>query len=223
MGCKQPIDPSTLPFNITNVSIQSITVTCDYGEPININALKKTTPNHYEPEMFPSLRLTCFNPICVNVFSSGKKFFFYIISKRLIEMELYIDGCVANIGGDFLVSLSPASKCALMFSKYPNRLTNIKIFVVLSDSEYDLLNPDQIDYYHNKSKDANYDLELVKHSNIPVDYRVVDRPVCVARHNLIIYCGPAAVYRSLVQFHYKSDEKISVFGKLICDYLCINL
>ena len=72
MGCKQPIDPSTLPFNIINVTIQSITVTCDYGEPININALKKTTSNHYEPEMFPSLRLTCFNPICVNVFSSGK-------------------------------------------------------------------------------------------------------------------------------------------------------
>ena len=72
MGCKQPIDPSTLPFNIINVTIQSITVTCDYGEPININALKKTTSNHYEPEMFPSLRLACFNPICVNVFSSGK-------------------------------------------------------------------------------------------------------------------------------------------------------
>lgn len=26
----------------------------------------------YEPELFPALRMTEFNPMCVNVFSSGK-------------------------------------------------------------------------------------------------------------------------------------------------------
>jgi TATA-box binding protein (TBP) (component of TFIID and TFIIIB) len=72
MGCKQPIDASSLPYNITNVTIQSITVTCDYGQPINLKALAVNTPSIYEPELFPSVRLTCFNPLCVNVFHTGK-------------------------------------------------------------------------------------------------------------------------------------------------------
>ena len=72
MGCKQPINPSSLPLNITIQSIQSITVTCDFGEPINLNLLARNSPSMYEPEIFPALRLTYYDPLCVNVFHTGK-------------------------------------------------------------------------------------------------------------------------------------------------------
>ena len=72
MGCKKPIDASSLPYNITNVTIQSITVTCDYGQPINLKDLAENAPSMYEPELFFAARLTDFNPLCVNVFHTGQ-------------------------------------------------------------------------------------------------------------------------------------------------------
>jgi TATA-box binding protein (TBP) (component of TFIID and TFIIIB) len=72
MGCKKPIDASSLPYNITNVTIQSITVTCDYGQPINLKDLAENAPSMYEPELFFAVRLTDFNPLCVNVFHTGQ-------------------------------------------------------------------------------------------------------------------------------------------------------
>ena len=57
------------------MEIQSLTVTYNVGFEINILELARRMPPRermYEPELFPALRLTKFNPVCVNVFSSGK-------------------------------------------------------------------------------------------------------------------------------------------------------
>lgn len=73
MGLRKP--PTNLPFEILNLSIQSITVVYDIGQDINLLTLASQLPKGqcmYEPELFPALRMTKYKPICVNVFSSGK-------------------------------------------------------------------------------------------------------------------------------------------------------
>jgi len=39
---------------------------------INLQKLAEKTNCIYEPEIFPGLRLIVFNPLCVNIFHSGK-------------------------------------------------------------------------------------------------------------------------------------------------------
>ena len=76
MGLKHPFSKDIqLPLKIYNMEIQSLTVTYNVGFKINILELARRMPpreHMYEPELFPALRLTKFNPVCVNVFSSGK-------------------------------------------------------------------------------------------------------------------------------------------------------
>ena len=76
MGLKHPFSKDIqLPLKIYNMEIQSLTVTYNVGFEINILELARRMPpreHMYEPELFPALRLTKFNPVCVNVFSSGK-------------------------------------------------------------------------------------------------------------------------------------------------------
>jgi len=76
MGLKQPFSKNIqLPLKIYDMEIQSITVTYNVGFQINILALACQMPPRermYEPELFPALRMNKFNPVCVNVFSSGK-------------------------------------------------------------------------------------------------------------------------------------------------------
>jgi Transcription factor TFIID (or TATA-binding protein, TBP) len=76
MGLKKPFSEEIqLPLKIYNVEIQSVTVTCHVGHQINLPKLARQMPpkeRMYEPELFPALRMTKFNPICVNVFSTGK-------------------------------------------------------------------------------------------------------------------------------------------------------
>ena len=74
MGCKTPLSTLTnLPYNIHLQCIQSATATYDYGSLINLQALSLHTPHvMFEPELFPAARLQQFNPLCVNVFASGK-------------------------------------------------------------------------------------------------------------------------------------------------------
>jgi Transcription factor TFIID (or TATA-binding protein, TBP) len=76
MGLNQPFSEDIqLPLKIHNVEIQSVTVTCHIGNQINLLKLARQMPHKeriYEPELFPALRMTKFNPICVNVFSTGK-------------------------------------------------------------------------------------------------------------------------------------------------------
>jgi len=74
MGCKTRLVTSSLPLKITNIKIQSLTVSKNFGRTINLYELSVKL-NHdamYEPELFPALRLLKFNPLCVNIFSSGK-------------------------------------------------------------------------------------------------------------------------------------------------------
>ena len=95
MGCKK--EPTNLPFNIKIERIQSLTVTSDYGKKINLyklaNFLKEEA--FYEPELFPALRFITYNPLCVNVFASGKVVFMGLKTlaciDQLIEMLHYLD------------------------------------------------------------------------------------------------------------------------------------
>ena len=73
MGCKKELDISTLPLPITIEKILGVSITFNYGRTINLmkwNAMDRTAS--YEPEIFPALRINDFNPLCVNVFSTGK-------------------------------------------------------------------------------------------------------------------------------------------------------
>ena len=73
MGCKKPINTmDNLPYKITIKSIQSITVTFKVDKSINLYRLSSKVNCRYEPELFPALRLLDYNPLCVNVFTSGK-------------------------------------------------------------------------------------------------------------------------------------------------------
>ena len=79
MGCKTPITSIAhgmfpLPVKITH--IQSVTATVDLGYSVNLIKLAQHLGSQscmFEPEIFPALRITKkFNPVCVNVFASGK-------------------------------------------------------------------------------------------------------------------------------------------------------
>lgn len=62
----------TFPYPVEDLVLQSITVTCDLERSINLHALSQKTKCIYEPELFPALRLSQYDPLCVNIFSSGK-------------------------------------------------------------------------------------------------------------------------------------------------------
>jgi len=75
MGLKRALD-FALPIRVTNLELQSITAVYNLGQAVNLRKLAtQVLPRGsfvYEPELFPALRLTSFNPMCVNVFSTGK-------------------------------------------------------------------------------------------------------------------------------------------------------
>ena len=72
MGCKKPIEMKHVQYNIQNIQIQSLSVVINLKQTINLYKLARITRCMYEPELFPALRLTKYNPTCVNLFSSGK-------------------------------------------------------------------------------------------------------------------------------------------------------
>lgn len=73
MGCKIALTSSDiLPFGVTISRIQSITVTFKLNMMVNLPRLARAPNCSWEPEIFPALRLLDFNPLCVNVFGSGK-------------------------------------------------------------------------------------------------------------------------------------------------------
>mgnify|MGYP003460733800 CR=1 len=49
MGCKDPLDPSLLPYPITDITIQSVTVTADLGTSVNLCKISSmfTVKIHY--------------------------------------------------------------------------------------------------------------------------------------------------------------------------------
>ena len=82
MGCKRPLTSKILDIEDIHVSIsitriQSVSVTFDVGARLSLNQLGNFCHHNrlqylYEPELFPALRLSTFDPMCVNVFASGK-------------------------------------------------------------------------------------------------------------------------------------------------------
>ena len=74
MGCKQELDFSRLPFKIENLGIQSLSLTINLFMKINLHKISLLMGQQcsYEPELFPALRYLKYNPLCVNVFASGK-------------------------------------------------------------------------------------------------------------------------------------------------------
>ena len=75
MGCRKPLTEfDKLPFGIKIQSLQSITVTYNFKQSIDLHKLSQMmgTDCSYEPEIFPALRYLHYNPLCVNIFHSGK-------------------------------------------------------------------------------------------------------------------------------------------------------
>ena len=76
MGLKQPIASyENLPLQPATMTLQSATIVGHYGESIHLRELATELTSRrctYEPELFPAARLLDFNPLCVNVFSTGK-------------------------------------------------------------------------------------------------------------------------------------------------------
>ena len=76
MGLKKPITSyENLPLLPASVTLQSATITDYYGESINLSMLANELTSArciYEPELFRAARLLDFNPLYVNVFSTGK-------------------------------------------------------------------------------------------------------------------------------------------------------
>jgi len=78
MGVKTPLTDEqikNLPFEVKFCKIQSISLCFDLECRVNLLNLSHKLPRKsymYEPELFPAMRLLNFNPLCVNLFSSGK-------------------------------------------------------------------------------------------------------------------------------------------------------
>lgn len=101
MGVKKPltqcdVDQANLPFKIKLGALQSSTWTLDFGLELNLSVLQKRIGGIYEPELFPALRLTRFNPMCINIFHSGKCVITGYKSDQLdcnFERQLYLLIC----------------------------------------------------------------------------------------------------------------------------------
>ena len=83
MGCRDHISKyqtsllDKLPYRFGEWKIMSTSVTFDMQSTLNLQKLgnycyQSNVKYIFEPELFPALRLTTYNPLCVNVFSSGK-------------------------------------------------------------------------------------------------------------------------------------------------------
>src|SRR5258708_35536444 len=80
MGCIDELDATILAYSYTSkinnqkfpsIVLQSFTARCHLGFAINLSNVAKSNNVIYEPELFPALRVRSFNPISVNVFSTG--------------------------------------------------------------------------------------------------------------------------------------------------------
>ena len=93
MGCREPLTSlDGIPFKLQITRIMS--VTAKFSTPKSVNLIKLGMYCHrenikymFEPELFPALRLATFNPLCVNVFASGKCM---ILGIRHLHFQKYI-------------------------------------------------------------------------------------------------------------------------------------
>lgn len=97
MGCKEPLT-NCIEF-VENLiifvdCIQSITVTHNLGQYMNLYQLAKRMDCWFEPEIFPALRVQEFNPLCVNVFASGK---IVILGLKTLDFHEYVNEITLKI------------------------------------------------------------------------------------------------------------------------------
>ena len=60
----------------------------------NLYKLAKVTKCWFEPELFPALRLTKYDPVCVNVFSTGK---IVILGLKNLYYQGYVDNIISDL------------------------------------------------------------------------------------------------------------------------------
>lgn len=72
MGCKKPLETvDDLPICVILERIQSVSVKFDLGKRVNLQLIRNPS-YRVDHELFPAARLVQFNPLSVNLFSSGK-------------------------------------------------------------------------------------------------------------------------------------------------------
>ena len=118
MGCKRPMTSKIVddgPVKVEIVRIQSVSVTFDVGASLALCRLgnfchRQSLQYLYEPELFPALRLSCFDPLCVNVFASGKCVIFglkHLCYQKFVNRAIHLinrSGCM----------LQPSSSLSLL-------------------------------------------------------------------------------------------------------------
>ena len=93
MGCKKPVEFENLQYNIKDIQVQSLTIATKVEQSINLNNLAKLLDGDciYEPELFPALRYTKYNPLCVNIFSSGK---IVVLGIKNLDFHTIVEGII---------------------------------------------------------------------------------------------------------------------------------
>lgn len=96
MGCKTEINFKKLPYKIQNLGIQSVTVTDNLHRSVHLYKLKEKLGIEamFEPELFPGLRYEKYNPLCVNVFASGK---IVILGLKTIKFHNIVEEIKSNL------------------------------------------------------------------------------------------------------------------------------
>jgi TATA-box binding protein (TBP) (component of TFIID and TFIIIB) len=108
MGCKKPLDliPSgksfvasihvNMPYRIEIDGIQSITVTASLSKMVHLYKLAEKLKEQcmFEPELFSALRYLKYNPMCVNIFSSGKV---VMLGIKTLEYKQLVDDILSDI------------------------------------------------------------------------------------------------------------------------------
>ena len=71
-------------------------MTVDLGEKVNLYKVAKVLKRlaMFEPEIFPALRYLKYNPLCVNIFSSGKV---VILGVKQIKSHALLSEIVSDI------------------------------------------------------------------------------------------------------------------------------
>ena len=75
MGCVDAVEASFLAFKYVDdfpeIYSQSYTCTAKLGFPVNLYKLSQCHNTKFYPELFGAVRMTKYNPVSVNVFSTG--------------------------------------------------------------------------------------------------------------------------------------------------------
>jgi TATA-box binding protein (TBP) (component of TFIID and TFIIIB) len=109
MGCKTALSSTEeFPFGITIERIQSITVTENLGLTVNLYKMARSMQREcmFEPELFTALRFEKYNPLCVNIFSTGKV---VIMGVKELEFKDQVEKIMMDIKSHMDIQLRQSS------------------------------------------------------------------------------------------------------------------